>query len=170
MIYKLINFSLNISAQEANINENGIKEWSTDDSIDGELGINGVFYPNNTEFQLNPNTYNPEFYLNPNEVYNVIDKGLILMLGFIENVGDNDCVLGYKTNSGENIFPMKLDKNDCIYLRGADTIVMSQLIIKSELGSTIKCLFTSNGTFTRVGDTQGNIVRDSYNREVVAFL
>ena len=170
MSLKSIKFAINISAQEANEDENGIKEWHIDSDIDKELGISGSFFPKSTEFEINPNTHNI-LDLNGNEVYSIVDKSLILMLAFIENIGDNDCLIGYKSNSSsENIFPIKLEKDGCIYLRGTDTTIMSQLLIKSALGSSIKFLFTSDGTFKRVNDSNGNIIRDNLNREVVAFL
>lgn len=170
MKFKFINFVLNVSIQEASEDENGIKQWHIDSGIDKELGTNGTFFPDYNEFQLNPNTYNI-LDLNPDEVYSITDKGLILMLAFIENTGNNDCLIGYKSHSSsDNIFPIKLGKKECLYLRGTDTTIMSQLLIKSTLGSSIKFLFTSDGTFKRVNDSNGNIIRDSLNREVVAFL
>ena len=168
MFLKTIHYNLNVSPQEGEINENSRTSWNIDSDINAELGISGLFFsPNNDAFEMNPNTYNI-IELEANEPRKVLDVGLILMMVFMENMGENSIFLDL--NSGEGGYPIKLEKNDCIYIRGAETSVMNQLYSKSTLGSKLRFLFTSDGTFQRVNSLDGSTIIDSSNREVVAFL
>ena len=167
MFLKSVHFNLNVSPQEGEVNENGATSWNIDSDINKELGINGAFYPNNMEFQINPNTYNI-IDLEADEPKKVLDVGLLLMLVFIENMGNNSILLDLNTGNGG--YPIKLEKNDCIYIRGAQTSIMNQLFAKSTLGSRLRFLFTSDGTFKRVTAIDGSVIVDSQNREVVSFL
>ena len=169
MLFKSIYFALNVSVQEGLIDENGRKDWTIDKNVKDELGVAGSFTPNLYEFQLSPNTYDIKT-LNANEVYPAVESSLILKLGFIQNTGENDCLIGYRNYNENQNFPIVLKPNDSIYIRGEDTVLMSTLLLKSINGTTIKFLFSSDATFNRILDLDGNIIVDSLNREVVGFL
>ena len=172
MKFRAIHYTMDISIEENVENENSEKEWILDSDIQRELGYRGSFLPLNNEilyFDFNPSTYNT-IRIKAGEVKQVNDEGRILNMLFLKNIGGNSVNIGFNGLTGG--FPIKLEKNEVINFRGANTYLMNMVLAQSDLGTELLFLFTSDSELKVVIDNNVNMntLTDSQDREIVGFL
>ena len=137
-------YNCNVSVEEKTQDENNNSIWILDSDVGKNLGFTGTYIPISNEILyegLNPNTYST-IKIEANETKQLYDNGQLLRMLFVKNIGQNSVVLDFTGNEGS--FPIKLEKNDSISLKGSDVTLMNQVWIQSALGTEVTFLFLVN--------------------------